>query len=236
MLIRHAKPFNVGLLLAVSFLGVLFLIFQPLFNGKNGLEFSDDLFNKLSKGSSYFIPEVLKGSEKFAGTNFSVNIKLDKPEQGENAVKLLSGNGAQAVIKDTQLTIGGDLGRLLGGILKDSEEMYQNDGSKVAGRYGLPEMDAMALWWNMLSKMNKEFQKEKKLSESEMVMKVMQRAIEPAYNYYGVQPEKVSGKAFTVIGLLVFYVLYTMWWGYAIFYLFDGIGLTMKKAKVKKEV
>lgn len=236
MLIRHAKPFNVGLLLAVSFLGVLFLIFQPLFNGKNGLEFSDDLFNKLSKGSSYFIPEVLKGSEKFAGTNFSVNIKLDKPEQGENAVKLLSGNGAQAVIKDTQLTIGGDLGRLLGGILKDSEEMYQNDGSKVAGRYGLPEMDAMALWWSMLSKMNKEFQKEKKLSESEMVMKVMQRAIEPAYNYYGVQPEKVSGKAFTVIGLLVFYVLYTMWWGYAIFYLFDGIGLTMKKAKVKKEV
>jgi nucleotide-binding universal stress UspA family protein len=27
-----------------------------------------------------------------------------------------------------------------------------------------------------------------------------------------------------------------MWWGFAIFYMFDGIGLTMKKAKVKKEV
>jgi hypothetical protein len=27
-----------------------------------------------------------------------------------------------------------------------------------------------------------------------------------------------------------------MWWGYAIFFLFDGIGLSMKKAKVKKEV
>jgi hypothetical protein len=37
-------------------------------------------------------------------------------------------------------------------------------------------------------------------------------------------------------GLLVFYVIYTMWWGFAIFYMFDGIGLTMKKAKVKKEV
>ena len=34
----------------------------------------------------------------------------------------------------------------------------------------------MALWWSMLTKMNKEFQKEKKLTESEMVMKVMQRA------------------------------------------------------------
>ena len=36
-------------------------------------------------------------------------------------------------------------------------------------------------------------------------------------------------------GLLVFYVFYTMWWGYAIFYMFEGFGLTMKKAKVKKE-
>jgi len=236
MLIRHAKFFNMGLLLAVTFLGVLFLIFQPLFDGKNGLEFADDLFNKLSKGSSYFIPEVLKGNEKLMGTNFSVNIKLDKPDQGANAVTLLTGNGAQAAVQDTQLTISGDLGKLLGGILRDSEEMYHNDGSKVANRYGFQEMDAMALWWSMLTKMNKEFQKEKKLAESELVMKVLQRAIEPAYNYYGVIPEKVSGKAFTVIGLLVFYVFYTLWWGYAVFYLFDGIGLTMKKAKTKKEV
>ena len=236
MLIRHAKFFNMGLLLAVTFLGALFLIFQPLFDGKNGLEFADDLFNKLSKGSSYFIPEVLKGNEKLMGTNFSVNIKLDKPDQGANAVTLLTGNGAQAAVQDTQLTISGDLGKLLGGILRDSEEMYHNDGSKVAGRYGFQEMDAMALWWSMLTKMNKEFQKEKKLAESELVMKVLQRAIEPAYNYYGVIPEKVSGKAFTVIGLLVFYVFYTLWWGYAVFYLFDGIGLTMKKAKTKKEV
>lgn len=236
MLVKDARHFKLGLLLAVTFLGVLFLIFQPFFDGKNGLEFSDDLFNKLSKGSSYFIPDVLKGNERLMGTNFAVNIKLDKPDQGANAVTLLTGNGAQAAVQDTQLTVSGDLGKLLGGILRDSEEMYHNDGSKVAGRYGFPEMDAMALWWSMLTKMNKEFQKEKKLAESEMVMRVMQRAVEPAYNYYGVQPEKVSGKAFTVIGLLVFYVLYTMWWGYAIFYLFEGIGLTMKKAKVKKEV
>ncbi len=236
MLVKDARHFKLGLLLAVTFLGVLFLIFQPFFDGKNGLEFSDDLFNKLSKGSSYFIPDVLKGNERLMGTNFAVNIKLDKPDQGANAVKLLTVNGAQAAVQDTQLTVSGDLGKLLGGILRDSEEMYHNDGSKVAGRYGFPEMDAMALWWSMLTKMNKEFQKEKKLTESEMVMRVMQRAVEPAYNYYGVQPEKVSGKAFTVIGLLVFYVLYTMWWGYAIFYLFEGIGLTMKKAKVKKEV
>jgi len=27
-----------------------------------------------------------------------------------------------------------------------------------------------------------------------------------------------------------------MWWGFAIYYMFNGIGLSMTKAKVKKEV
>jgi hypothetical protein len=36
--------------------------------------------------------------------------------------------------------------------------------------------------------------------------------------------------------LLVFYIAYTMWWGFSIFFFFEGIGLSMKKAKVKKEV
>ena len=237
MLIRHAKMFNLGLLLGISFLGVLFLIFQPVFpGGKTGLDFSDDLFNKLSKGSSYFIPEVAKDNEKFMGTNFSVTVKLDKPEQVDNAVKILAAGGAQATAKEAQLAISGDLGKLLGNAIQDSDEMYKNAGAKVSGRYGLKEMEVMALWWSVLSKMNKEFQKDKKVNESDMVMKVMQRAVEPAYNYYGIEAEKVSGKAFTLTGLLLFYILYTMWWGYAIFDMFDGIGLSMKKAKVKKEV
>jgi hypothetical protein len=236
MLIRHAKIFNMGLLLSVSFLVVLFLIFQPLFNGRTGLEFSDDLFNKLSKGSSYFIPQVTKDNEKFTGANFSVTIKLDKPEQVEKAVKILLVAGAQVAAQDTSVTISGDLGKLLGNIIKDSEEMYKNEGDKVSSRYGVKYIDVMPLWWSILSKANKELQKEKKINESGMVTAVLQKAVEPAYNYYGIEAESVMGKLFTMIGLLVFYVLYTMWWGYAIYYLFDGIGLSMKKAKVKKEV
>jgi hypothetical protein len=237
MLIRHARMFNLGLLLGITFLGVLFVIFQPIFpGGKTGLDFSDDLFNKLSKGSSYFIPVVAKDNEKFMGTNFSVNIKLDKPEQVESAIKILTSGGAQATAKETQIAISGDLGKLLGNTITDSDEMYKNEGAKVSSRYGVKEMDVMALWWSVLSKMNKEFQKDKKIDNSDMVMKVMQKAVEPAYNYYGIEAEKVSGKAFTLTGLLLFYVAYTMWWGYAIFYMFDGIGLSMKKAKTKKEV
>jgi hypothetical protein len=237
MLIRHAKMFNLGLLLGITFLGVLFLIFQPIFPGeKTGLDFADDLFNKLAKGSSYFIPEVAKENEKFMGTNFSVTIKVDKPEQVDNMVKILAAGGAQATAKEAQLAITGDLGKLLGNVIQDSDDMFRNDGAKVSNRHGFQQTEVMTLWWSVLSKMNKEFQKEKKVNESNMVTRVIQRAVEPAFNFYGIEAERVSSKAFTLTGLLVFYVIYTMWWGYAIFYMFDGIGLSMKKAKVKKEV
>jgi hypothetical protein len=65
---------------------------------------------------------------------------------------------------------------------------------------------------------------------------VTKKAIEASYNFYGVNPKKVKDEVVLMTFLLVFYVAYTMWWGFAIFFIFEGIGLSMKKAKVKKEV
>src|SRR5512141_2085488 len=104
MLIKNAKVFNIGALFAMTFFGVLLAIFSPLFSGKNGLEFADDSFNKLAKGSSYFIPKVAKNNEQFMGKTFSVSIKTDKPEDlpgdGEkraaNIAKVLTTAGAKA--------------------------------------------------------------------------------------------------------------------------------------------
>jgi len=64
----------------------------------------------------------------------------------------------------------------------------------------------------------------------------MTAAIEPAYNFYGIQAVKISEKAGVATGLLVFYVLYTIWYGFGVLYIFEGLGLSTKKAKVKKEV
>lgn len=236
MLVRHSKTFNMGAFLAVSFLGVLALIFSPIFPGqRNGLDFSDDLFNKLSKGSSYFIPDIAAKAKKFAGNKISVVIKLDKPELLEKATKLVTTAGLLVGAKGADLTVDGDLGKLLEVVLKDSDSMYRNVGKEVVDRYGLPEKDVMSLWWTMLTKMDKELKKAKKVDESNMVNDVLKKGIEPAFNYYGIEAQSVADKAFVMTGLLIFYVAYTMWWGYAIFYLFDGMGLSMKKAKVKKE-
>lgn len=235
MLVRSKKPFSVGIVFAISFLGVLMMIFSPLFGGRNGLEFSDDSFNKLAKGSSYFIPKVSKSVEKVVGKPFSANLKLDNAENAAITARLFTEAGAKADITGTEIKVDGDLGLLLRSALKDADAMYKNDGKAVSGRYGADEKKAMKNWWQALASMEKGMKKDKRVEEAKVVSDVNKKAVEPGYNFYQVDANKVSEHAGMLSGLLVFYVLYTMWWGYAIFYLFEGIGLSMKKAKVKKE-
>ena len=62
---------------------------------------------------------------------------------------------------------------------------------------------------------------------------VIKRAIEVGYNYYGIEGEKAADRWGIILFSLVFYVVYTMWWGFAIFYMFEGIGLEMTAGKKK---
>jgi hypothetical protein len=227
----------IGLFLAASFLGVLFLIFSPVWgNGMNGLTYADDVFNKLSKGSSNFIPKLQKSVPPFNGRAFTTTVKLDKPEAAEKTADLFKAAGATAEVNGAELKIAGDLGQVLGAVVRDSDEMYQNNGAAVSGRYGYPEKDVLRNWWGALSKIDRDLKKSGKIEESKIVSDVMKRGVETAYNYYKIEAVQVKDKAVLMTSLLVFYVVYTMWWGFSIFFIFDAIGLTMSKAKVKKEV
>lgn len=242
MAIKHKRHFTVGIILTITFFVVLILMFSPIFpktpDGKpqNGLEWADEMYNRLSKGSSYFIPKLMKGNEEFMGKMFSVSIKMDNPEDAEKAAKLFTTAGATVEVKGAELKIEGDLGKTLHAVLKDADAMYHNEGAKVSGLYGYDEKKVMKDWWKALGNIEKVFKKEKKVKELKIVSDVNKKAVETSYNYYGIMPQKVKERAGLMTFLLVFYVAYTMWCGFAIFYLFEGMGLSMKKAKVKKEV
>lgn len=250
------KHMGLGVLLAISFFVILILMFSPIFpktaDGKpqNGLQWADEMFNELAKGSSYFIPKVRKSVEKFQGTTFSETINLskegDKPgdaeKRAERAAQLFIINpGATVEVQGAELKITGDLGMVLTAALDDADVMFHNEGDKIKAKYAeaMKTDDVKQMfrqWNNVLPKIDKQFKKEKKIAESKVVSEVTKKAIEAAYNFYGVTPKKVKEEVFLMTFLLVFYVAYTMWWGFAIFFIFEGLGLSMKKAKVKKEV
>lgn len=256
MAIKHKGHFVIGLFLFFSFAVVLFLMFSPIFpktkagEPQNGLQWSDEMFNNLAKGSSYFIPKVAKDIDKYKGTMFNATLKMGKPEDkpgdGEKralrSAAILTAAGAQVEVNGTELKIiQGDLGKLLEAAIRDSETMFRNEGEKIKALYAadMKTDDIMQMfrqWNNTLPKMSKQFEKEKKMEEAKICGTVVKKCVEAAYNFYGVDAVKVKDHIGLMAFLLIFYVTYTMWWGFAIFYLFEAIGLSMKKAKVKKEV
>jgi hypothetical protein len=72
-------------------------------------------------------------------------------------------------------------------------------------------------------------------AEASFLADVVKKGVEVGYNFYGIEPQQASAKAGILSFSLVFYVIYTLWWGYGILFLFEGVGMQMKKG-AKKEV
>lgn len=232
MLIVDRKAFSIGLVLAISFLGVLVLIFMPVFGaGMNGLQYADDMFNRLSKGSSYFIPKVAKSVEALADAELNVRIRLDAEAAAmlERAAVPIAGHCMATRHMDGQVSLSGDLPTLLRQVLRDAEAGYRNDGASLTERYELTAQAVLAAWWQVLQRLDKALQQDQRFAEAKAVHEVLKKAVEPAHNYYGVEAARVADMAAPMSALLLFYVIYTVWWGYAMFFLFQGFGLVMKK-------
>jgi len=239
-MIVNKSLFNKGLLLMASFSCIFVSLFLPIWGGgKNGLDAADDMFNRLSKGSSYFIPDVQKQALKLEGKTVTVTAKVKDAKLAPRAVENLIKAGATAELKDGAVTYTGDLGKILGAALADADDMFKNNGKAVLERYGVSDKDGekaiTKAWWVGLDPSIKELQKQKLIEEAKIVGNVNKRGLEPGYNFYGIAGEKVLDNVLPLVGLLVFYVVYTMWYGYAIFDLFGGIGMGMSKPKIKKE-
>ena len=239
----HAKaPFLRGCLLLVSFFILFAIMLMPIMkdelgNHVTGLQYADNVFNELSKGSSYFIPGVRQNLKNVEGKDVQITVKLKKADLAPLAGMVLEKSGATDVrVEDGKVSFSGNLGLILTSATDDSDKLYNNDAAAVAQKYdGEPALKVAAAWWYVLAPTIKELQKQHKIAESQVVDHVLRRAIEPGNNFYSVPAAKVSEHLMLMSAMLIFYVLYTLWYGFAIFELFEGLGLAMTKSKVKQE-
>jgi hypothetical protein len=70
--------------------------------------------------------------------------------------------------------------------------------------------------------------KQKLFKEAKVVALVIKKVVETSYNYYTIEPQKITDKMGIVIFSLVFYVCYTLWYGFAILFMFEGWGLRLE--------
>ncbi|MCG8616785.1 MAG: hypothetical protein MI802_11260 [Desulfobacterales bacterium] len=218
-----------GSVLMASFTAVFILIFMPLFSGgKNGLEYLDNLYNSISKGSAYYIPELKEASAPLAGSQVSMTLEMTGTDAAAQALPLLRASGVTAEQDGTKLRIGGDLGKLLDNCLEDADLMYNNKGEQVRDKYGMDERRALYTWWTLTKLMDKELKNQKLFKAAKVVTTVSKKGVETSYNFYKIEPRKISEKLGVVVFSLAFYVVYTVWYGFAIMFLFEGLGLRLE--------
>lgn len=252
MLIANKGAFSKGFLLLITFVGVFLYIMSPSFNGRTGLQFSDDFFNMLSKHSADYFPEVKTVVDKLKGKVVSVNVVVARPDikvepdaakgqeiankDAQTEAAALIAAGAQVDVKDNVMSIKADLGVVTGYAMNKSLQVFNVKGEEDLQKpENIAARKQIKVLWKAFGAMIKPLQREKYIPEAKALDTVMRKAIEPAYNFYGVDGEPVSKNIPLLVGLLAFYVLYTLWYGFSIFFMFEGLGLSMSKAKVKKE-
>jgi len=227
-MIANKKEFYGGFGLLVVFFVILFIIFSPVFNGQNGMEYLDDLYNSISKGSANYIPKVKKETDTFKGNTVNMALKMADENQAQLTAILFTNAGATAKVSGAQLNVSGDLGNILTNCLEDSKSMYNNDGATVSNKYDYNERQVLYNWHTALKAADKDLKKQKLFKEAKVVALVTKKVIETSYNYYTIEPQKITDKMGIVIFSLVFYVGYTLWYGFAILFMFEGWGLRLE--------
>ena len=216
-----------GIVLLTSFAGVMFLIFMPLFDGANALNYMDNLYNSISKGSAYYIPKMTHLVEEHPDRAVKLNLKLGDADLTEDARVILEASGTTATVQGDILQVTGEIKSVLDACLRDSEIAYHNRGDELASKYGMPPRSAIHAWWSVLGAAERELNRQKLFPEAHLVHAVQTKAVECAYNYYGIEPGRIGERWGIVLFSLVFYVVYTVWYGYGIMFLFEGLGFRL---------
>jgi len=83
-------------------------------------------------------------------------------------------------------------------------------------------------WHQLLGSMAKDLTRQGKFDEAAMLREVQVKALEPAYNYYRVKAVPMSQMVGVAAAALLGYVAYTIWYGFAVMFLFEGWGVKLK--------
>jgi hypothetical protein len=166
---------------------------------------------------------------KVKGQAITATLTLPDEAMAQKAVLLLNKTGALINVAGTQLKVSGDLGAILANCLEDADALYKNDDQSIQSRYGVESAREMLYcWWLSLKAMDKDLTQQEQFKEAKLINQVVTKAVETAYNYYGIQAQKISDKIGIVFFSLVFYVIYTLWYGYAIMFMAEGWGLELE--------
>ena len=95
----------------------------------------------------------------------------------------------------------------------------------------MPAKEVLYTWELIFNDLKEVLNEQKHFDQAQFINEVMYKGVEVAYNYCGIEASSNNG---ILVFALVFYVVYTLWWGFAIYFLFEGVGLIMTAGEKKE--
>ena len=236
-LVVDPRKFRLGIGGLALFTIVFVLAVVPLFGGRNLLGAADDLFNRLAKHSVYSVPKGRAEAEKFAGTSVDFGIApRDFADAGViAAVVSASGTSAKA-LDDGRVRITGDLGAIAEAAIDAADAVFADSEGSVRPGAGGSALEAIYAWWIVFDGLTRRFTQEEQTAKANFTKYVSTKILEPAYNFRGIQARGLKASIVPVVGLLAFYLGYTILYGMSILFLFEGLGINASQGGRKREV
>ncbi|MEW6427743.1 MAG: hypothetical protein AB1568_06885 [Thermodesulfobacteriota bacterium] len=232
-MIAKKSEFSLGLVLMLGFWAVFAILMSPVFPGKSGkvncLDFMDNLYNSISKASAYYIPKVQEKAAAYQGTEINLGIKAKNDAEAARFRNLLATAGAQVTAgTDNSVSARADIAAITRTMLADADAMFANQGEAIRARYNAEPRQALYDWYAINKAMVKTLEEAGDFKTAKILYDTQTKAIEPAYNYFGIESTPIRTQVVTVVLSLVGYVVYTLWFGFAILFMFEGWGLKLE--------
>jgi hypothetical protein len=205
IVVRKSK-FTVGAILTITFFVTLLVMHSAnMFgiNGKSLVDYTDEMFVSVSKGSVYFIPQIIKKSKEYIGRSIDIQIKGD-----EKTAMLFEKANAKVELENMELKIKGDLGEIQENAAQDADLLFRGEDKRLYDKYGLGGKEVIKRWWASLKAMEGPLRKAKRFEEIESLSNVRIKALEPAFNYYGVEAASAGDYLLGISSIVLCYVPY----------------------------
>ncbi|MGQ9455106.1 MAG: sulfite exporter TauE/SafE family protein [Armatimonadota bacterium] len=233
-----ADPKKLGFGIAGLAMSAVFLItcILPWSNGVSALTKADNFFNQLSKSSANFLGDAENEARHYEGKLICVRIQPGNPSVTDNLIRILHVNGLEyELLTNGWLEIRGDMGRMACAAIADARLAFRNDRQSLECRYSLSDYKPILCWWDIFSAIESELSRHGPAEQARFARLIVTKVLEPAYNFRGIEACSISQKALPAVLLLVTYILFTLLYGFSIFLVFEGLGITTSGARVSAD-